>query len=149
MITIKLKNASDKVAAFQSKNQALTISSLFKDDNPVSGICTKQEMIDYISNLDANEFNSFQFLIENLEIRARVNISPKIYRDRFGVDYVYVNISYKSGGGEKFKVICFPGFENFRLALKIKGVYVKFKELTQYLNIKIEVPEEDETESAA
>lgn len=149
MKKIILKKASNKVATFQSQNQALTISSFFKDDNAESGICSKQEMIDYISKLDDNEFTSFQFLIENLAIKARVNISPKIYRDRFDIDYVYVNISYKSGGGEKFKVICFPGFEIFRMALKIKGVYVKFQELIEYLNIKIEIPGEDETESAA
>lgn len=145
MKTIKLKKASDKVATFQSKKKALTIANLFTDDNAETGICAKEEMENYISNLDENEFTSFKFLFENLFIKARINISPKIYTDRFGVDFVYVNINYvNSGGGEKFKVICFPGFEKFRTALKTSGVYVQLQEILDYLEINIEDSKDDE-----
>ncbi|WP_099366035.1 hypothetical protein [Sphingobacterium sp. 1.A.4] len=149
MKKIKLRKVSNKVAGFQTKNQPITVLSFFKDDNSESGICTKEEMINYISNLDENEFTSFRFLLENLFIKARVNVSSKVYTDRFDVDYVYVNINYISGGGEKFKVICFPGFENFRMALKTKGVYISFQELIDYLNIKIEIPDEGDTSEDA
>lgn len=144
MTKIKIKNASNKVATFTMKNQVLEIETFFIEDNPSGGICTKESFKEYLSTLDSNELFNLEYFFNNIADNSRVNISPKIYKDRFGTDYVYVNIYYKNGGGEKFKVTCFEGFEKFRTALKTQGVRIRFSEIIENLGIELDFEEEQE-----
>lgn len=104
----------------------------FKEENPKEGICSAAEILSYNKSLDEAQQGNLSKLFDHLSRGRDVNISD-IYTDRFGVDYVYVKVSFAGGkGGKKFKVIAFPNFEKFTDMLFDQRVGFQFNELIEY-----------------
>lgn len=130
MSKIKVKSASNKVAMYARRNSMITIETIFKE------IASEEEFIGYHNALDENEIFYFKLFIDHIAMGADVNISPRIYKDRNDIEYVYVNTKYRTGrGGENYKVICFPQFEKFRQAMMTTGIRVTYDEIITKLGL--------------
>lgn len=121
--------AGNKVAMYNRKNNIITIETFFPD------ISSEEDFKGYHNALDENGVFYLKLFIDQIEMGANINISPRVYKDRFGVEYVYVNLRYRTGGGERYKVICFPGFEKFRLAMMTTGIKVTYNEIITKLGL--------------
>lgn len=122
-------NAGNKVAMYSKKDSMVTIETIFTE------IFSEEEFIGYHNALDEKGLFYLKLFIDHIAIGANISISPRIYKDRFNIEYVYVNIRYHNGGGEKYKVICFPQFERFRQAMMIKGIKVTYDEIVSKLGL--------------
>lgn len=122
-------NAGNKVAMYSKKNSMVTIETIFTE------IFSEEEFIGYHNALDENGLFFLKLFIDHIAMGANINISPRIYKDRFDIEYVYVNVRYRIGGGENYKVICFPKFDKFRQAMMTTGIQVTYDEIVSKLGL--------------
>lgn len=122
--------AGNKVVMYSRKNNMVTIETFFTD------ISSEEDFKSYHNALDDNGIFYLKLFIDQIEIGANINISPRVYKDRFGIEYVYVNLRYRNGGGERYKVICFPGFEKFRQAMMTTGIKITYNEIIKKLGLE-------------
>ncbi|GEM_PF-4102121 len=124
-------------------NKSLNISFLFKEEDSKNGLFTAPEILNYHRKLDTGQANNTSKMFNHLSERRDVDIS-NIYTDRFGVDYVYVKVSFHmSKGGKKFKVITFPNFELFIEMLFDQGLTCRYEEIIQHAE-KLMLEKEDD-----
>lgn len=90
-------------------------------------------MQDYYNKLDKSGKTRLGVFFHHISMRANVSISPITYITEAGIKYVYVNIRYRSGGGTRFTLVCFPGFETFRDILINNIVQIELVDLLKEL----------------
>ena len=90
------------------------VGSFFQHSNSKNPVTNTVAMQDYYNKLDNSGKTRLGVFFHHISMSANVSISPITYKTETGIEYVYINIRYRSGGGLKFTLICFPGFETFR-----------------------------------
>lgn len=113
----------------KSYSKFYTVESFFQHSNSLNPVTNTVAMQDYYNKLDNSGKTRLGVFFHHISMRANVSISPITYKTETGIEYVYINIRYRSGGGTRFTLVCFPGFKTFRDILINNIVQIELDDL--------------------
>lgn len=105
------------------------VEKFFQHTNATNAVSNTVDFYDYHNKLDKSGKARLEAFFHLITIRANVNISTITYKTDSGIEYVYVNAKFRSGVGQKFTIVCFPGFEKFREVLINNIVQIELNDL--------------------